>query len=1228
MAGESEDRGELRAYERQLAALVALTRSGLGLATHDEAAALREITETAARVLDVARVGLWLDDAGAAIVCRDLYEAGPGEHSVGQRLEARDYPAYFLALADNDVIPADDARVDPRTREFTESYLEPLQIGAMLDAPVVVSGAFAGVLCCEHVGGPRRWTYAEQAFAVSVANLAALVLSHGARVRSERRLHAIVETEPECVKVVSAEGRVLQMNPAGLRMVEADEAEDVVGSRVVALVHPEDRAAFGALHERASAGESGKLRFRLVGLRGTTRWVETHSTPLPERDDAPASVLSVTRDVTERVEAEALLADSEERFRQLADHIHEVFYSYDVVHERLLYVNPAFEQIWGRTLESAYAEPLSYFDAVHADDRAAAEGAYHRQLAGEETNVDFRVIRPDGTARWVSEHAVPVLADDGAVSRIVGTIRDVTDVKRHEFMRAWESRVLEAISRGEALKDILTRIVSGAEAFLDDAVGSIMRVTTDGRHLRHGAAPGLPAAFNLAVDGIAVGPGVGSCGTAVFLREPVIVTDIAIDPLWTDHRELALTHGLRACWSQPVIDSAGVVRGVFGLYYRQPRAPTPRELGLIERTARVASIAFERDRHVEELRASEDLFRRTLQDAATGIAVTDLAGRYLEVNTAYCRMVGYTADELRAMRFPTLTHPDDRARSVALLDELLAGGRASYVIEKRYVAKGGRTVWVRMSVSAQRDAHGDPLRVISVAEDITAQREAAARLIEQAALLDAAREAILVTDLEDRVIYWNKGAERTFGWTAEEAVGRLGRELMVTDEGGYDEAFAGLARDGEWQGELNKRHRDGRELIVEARCTRILDADGRPKSVLSINADITERVRLERQFLRAQRLESIGTLAGGIAHDLNNVLAPILMSIGLLRLEAADDRHLDVLETIEASAQRGADLVRQILGFARGIEGRREPVYVRELVRDVEKVARDTFPKHIEFVISAPDASWVVTGDATQLHQLVLNLCLNARDAMPRGGVLRIEVGNEVLDEIYSDMNARSKAGPHVVVTVEDTGIGIPSDDLDKVFDPFFTTKPLGQGTGLGLPTVLTIARSHGGFVDLDSEPGRGTRVRVYLPADPSSSTVPPPVDPRAEPPDGRGEQILVVDDEEAIRKVVRRTLERHGYRVLLAANGAEAVALFAQHRRDVALVLTDMAMPIMDGPATVAALRAIDPEIPIIGASGLAASEMIAKASAVGLAHFVPKPFTAEALLALFDEVLRGERS
>lgn len=518
-------------------------------------------------------------------------------------------------------------------------------------------------------------------------------------------------------------------------------------------------------------------------------------------------------------------------------------------------------------------------------------------------------------------------------------------------------------------------------------------------------------------------------------------------------------------------------------------------------------------------------------------------------------------------------------------------------------------------------------RTSALRAEILERIKAEEQIREQAALLDKAQDAIRVVDLEGKIIYWNKSSELLYGWPSIEILGKSAKELLYKQESWekYKEWREVLVKKGEWAGEVTQLTRDGKEIIVESRWTLVHDHAGKPKSILAINTDITEKKSLQQQFFRAQRLESIGTLAGGIAHDLNNVLTPIILSAQILGRKLTDEKSQHVLAMLEASAKRGVAMVKQVLAFGRGMEGEPTVLRPKELVLEMQTIARETFPKSIQIASKIDPNIYTISADATQVHQILLNLCVNARDAMPNGGTLSISGENVVLDENYARMHLEAKAGPYVLFKVSDTGTGMPPELTEKIFDPFFTTKEVGKGTGLGLSTVLMIVKEHGGFMNVYSELGKGTQFKVYLPAIPSTETVLGETE-RTNLPNGRGELVLVVDNEASIRSITKETLELYGYRAMTAIDGTEAVALFAQNGKEISVVIVDMMMPFMDGAATIRALRRIDPNVKIIAASGLPENGKVVQAKGLDVQWFLPKPFTAQKLLMMLDEGLRGK--
>ena len=388
--------------------------------------------------------------------------------------------------------------------------------------------------------------------------------------------------------------------------------------------------------------------------------------------------------------------------------------------------------------------------------------------------------------------------------------------------------------------------------------------------------------------------------------------------------------------------------------------------------------------------------------------------------------------------------------------------------------------------------------------------------------------------------------------------------------------------------------------------------------------DVTEKKQIEAQFLRSQRLQSLGTLAGGIAHDLNNVLTPISLSVDMLRKALAGSNYVMLADSLETSARRGADIVRQILTFARGVEGERASLQPKHLIHELENFVTNTFPRSIQFHRRYAQDLWSVKGDSTQLFQVLMNLCVNARDAMPNGGQLKLQAQNVVLDAAGAARHPAARPGRYVILTVSDTGTGMTPEVLEKIFEPFYTTKELGKGTGLGLSTTLGIVRSHEGFLTVESTPGQGSQFHVHLPAtDPATVTTVTTAAP--EPPRGNGELVLVVDDDLSTQKIVTAVLTGARYEVLTANDGIEALALYAENKARVRLVLTDFLMPYLDGPSTIRGLRKMNPEVRVLGMSGLMDKNKATELAGTAEFPSLTKPFTAQTLLTAVADALKG---
>ncbi|WP_439578328.1 PAS domain S-box protein, partial [Elioraea sp.] len=862
----------------RLAALMDLMRIGL-LQPGGLGSALRRATELVARTVGAARAGVWtFTPARDAIICKDAYDAAADRHEAGAELLRDDHRPYFDAIASDDVIVAADALADPRTACLAERYLRPLGVGALLDTPIRAEGALYGVLCLEHVGGTRAWTDADRAFAVAVADLISLVHVQDARTQSETRLRAIIESEPECVTVVSPDGNLLDMNPAGLAMVEADELASVRGRPIAPLIHADDRDAFFDLHRRCVDGGSGRLQFRFLGLKGTERWMDAHAAPLRGPDGSIEAVLSVTRDITEHRSAEAELIEQQQRSRMILETMGEGIHGLDA-QGRVLFDNPAALAMLGQTADETrgrHSHELIHHHRADGSLYPVEECPIFRSLRdGVTRRVDGEVFfRKDGSSFPVEYVCAPMVRADGSIAGAVVTFRDVSDRLRAERLRQAETEIFDLISAGAGLSEVLERIALAIEEALAEARVAVFLVDEEGMRFRHGAAPRL-SAFSEAVAGTAIGPEVGTAGAAIHHRRQVISTDIESDPLWSGFRELARAHGLRACWSTPALDAAGRPIAVLAVHYDSPRAPGLEDLGIVDRAARLVSLAVQRIRSIEALRASEATFREAFRDAATGIVVAAPDGKIQEVNEAFARIVGYTREELRGGDLQTLTPPDDLPYTRELREELLSGRRQSYVRQKRYRTKQGGMVWVRNSVSMRRDASGRPLSAIVVSEDITRQTMAERELRHSQALLQMASRIGQLGGWEVRL----PGYETT--WSDQvSAIHDLPPRQVPTVEASFRfyvpehrdlirNAFLVCAVDGSpWDLELELVTATGRRIWVRSIGQAVRDENGRIVAVQGALQDISERKQAEARLRESEsRFQAVASVTADVIWD-------------------------------------------------------------------------------------------------------------------------------------------------------------------------------------------------------------------------------------------------------------------------------------------------------------------------------------------------------------------------
>ena len=572
--------------------------------------------------------------------------------------------------------------------------------------------------------------------------------------------------------------------------------------------------------------------------------------------------------------------------------------------------------------------------------------------------------------------------------------------------------------------------------------------------------------------------------------------------------------------------------------------------------------------------------------------------------------------------------PDEAKRVGAIFVEAMARKAPVKDLENWNITKNGERICLLTNGTPILDENGNLQGYRGVNKDITAQRASENTLRLRGAALEAAANAIVITDRQGIVEWANPAFASLSGWSLGEAIGRNPRDLVKSgkhDAGFYRQMWDTLLAGKVWHGEIINRRKEGALRTEEMTITPLRGEQGDISHFIAIKQDITDHKMMQAHFLQAQRMEAIGTLAGGIAHDLNNILAPIMMVTGLVSDKLTDEGDRELLAMTHASALRGREVIKQLLIFSRGQAGERKVLQPRHLITEMGLMMCETFPREIKVQQQLPAVLWMICADPTQVHQVLLNLCVNARDAMPDGGQLTVGAANVTLIAGSPRVPPRAKPGPHVVITVSDTGRGIPPEIKHRIFDPFFSTKPVGQGTGLGLSTVLGIVHSHGGFVDVDSTPNEGTTFKVYFPANPDEGEAVAKVLVAPAVPRTGDETILVVDDERTGREMTRVLLERQHYRVLTAVNGEDALVQYLGHRTEITLVLTDLMMPVMSGVNLIRALRVIAPALKIIAMSGLTETVEAEKLAALGVSDVLTKPCIGSTLLEAVQHRLAG---
>ncbi len=932
-------------------------------------------------------------------------------------------------------------------------------------------------------------------------------------------------------------------------------------------------------------------------------------------DDLALALENIKKDA-EKQKAEDALKNSNERLGILFEYAPDAYYLHDL---QGIWVdgNRAAEDMVGCPREELIGQSFLNSDLLPPAEIEKAAARLACSARGEANGpVEYVFRRKDGRLLTAEVREYPVRIGQQAL--VLGIARDVTERKKTESRLAVFAELGARLNSAKNANEAAEIIVAAAEKLCDWDACSLHLCYENQDRLRCVTSKAM-------VEGQRI-----ECPAAQATAQPSARVrqvlsggaQLLSDQHATQYEDVFIENGHARPASAmlvPVRNEHEVI-GLLSLRSHKAGAYDQATLQVLQSLADHCAGALERIRAQEACMESKTNYRLLVERSPDAIFL-HRDGKFVFANPATAELLRAASPEAVLGRSIWDIIPEQfQDRAGQRIRECLKGGVAP-VIEQEILRLDGTSL--SAEVMSIPFCHQGKPAVQTIMRDITARKRAEEQIFSQAALLEVSQDAIMVQELTGQIRFWNSGANRLYGWTLEEALEQTASQIMGSpDPKQFTAARQCVLRKGEWVGELVQVTKAQREITVFSRWALVQNPDGTPRSILVVSTDITERKSLEAQLLRAQRLDCIGRLASGIAHDLNNVLTPVMMAIELLRDTRKDDSEDAMLQTLQTCVQRGAGIIQQLLLFARGAEGAKAALQPKNLIREMAEIARETFPKSIAVHVDYGRDLRPIHGDRTQMQQVLMNLCVNARDAMPKGGSLTLEAANACLNESDLQIHPKARPGNYVVFRVADTGTGISPEILEKMFDPFFTTKPVGQGTGLGLSTVLGIVESHGGFLKVESKVGSGSTFSVYLPAvdspHPEESWALKPVQGK-----GHGELILVVEDEMAVREMIRNMLETFGYRVALAVDGEGALALFEKHQSEIKAVITDLFMPGLGGHDTIRHLLKLAPGLKFVAISGMSTSLDSLKAEIPQIHAVLEKPFSTPSLLAAIETVL-----